>query len=363
MTSGSADQEARAQGEHGAGAAEEIGSRAWITTRSPTMGLLLSGILALLGGGLLVSVVGVSPIDAYQALWQGAFGNPQALGETLIRFIPLATIGLTAIPSLKAHLFPIGAQGQLAMGALAAGLVAIAHPFAGPITIVASALAAILGGCAWISIPALLRAYLRVNETLSTLAFNFIGASLLTYLLNGPVKGPGTYLPQTKLSPPDTWLPLFMSDTRANVGILVVLVLAFGIASLDRTTLGYRVRLFGANPSLAREAGVRPPRIIIFTLLLAGAGAGLAGWMQVAGVDHAVYTSVALDYGFTGLLVAVLGGLRISGTLVAALFFAALSSGGDFMQISAGVSSQLIATIQGIAIIVAAAGLFRRYFG
>lgn len=323
--------------------------------------LLLAGALALLLGGLLVLLVGVSPLDAYRSLWNGAFGSRQAIGETLLRFGLFSMIGLGLIPALRANIINVGAEGQVAMGAVLAGVTALAlQDAAGPLVLLAAALAGAVGGAAWAFIPALMRSSLGVNEILTTLAFNFIGTFLLASLLTGPLQGSGAHLAQSDVLPRHAWLPSIIPGTRAHVGLILVLVLAIAVAFFVRTAAGYRVELYGSNPTLAQISGIPSAKIIIATMLVAGAAAGIAGWMQVAGVDRAVYGTVARGTAFVGILVVFLGNARVAGTLAAAMFFAALSTGGEFMQIGAGVSPELIGAIQGVALLLVAARLRSR---
>ncbi|HUG88588.1 MAG TPA: hypothetical protein VMP42_07465 [Actinomycetota bacterium] len=323
--------------------------------------LLVAGALALILGGLLVLLIGVNPLDAYRSLWDGAFGSRQAIGETMLRFGLYSMIGIGLIPALRANVINVGAEGQVAMGALLAGATAIALQEApGPLIIASAALAGAVGGAAWALIPALMRSLLGVNEILTTLTFNFIGTFVLAWLLTGPLQGSGAHLAQSDITPEHAWLPPIIPGTRAHLGLVLVLLVALAVATFERTAAGYRVELYGSNPSLAQIAGIRPARIIIATMLVAGAAAGMAGWMQVAGVDRAVYGTVARGTAFVGILVVFLGNARVAGTLAAALFFAALSTGGEFMQIGADVSPELIGAIQGVALLLVAARLRRR---
>jgi simple sugar transport system permease protein len=332
-----------------------------ITRPSAIRTLFLAGAVALLLGGLLVLLVGVSPVTAYRALWQGAFGSRQAVGETLLRFGLFSLIGLGLIPALRANVINVGAEGQVAMGALLAGLAALALGDApGPLAMAVAALAGAVGGSLWTVVPAVMRVALGVSEILTTLAFNFIGIFLLAWLLNGPLQAPGVGLVRTEITPRHTWLPALLPGTRAHLGLVLVLLFAVAVALFERTGPGYRVQVYGANPSLARVAGISPARIIFGTMLVAGATAGIAGWMQVAGVDRAVYGTVARGTAFVGVLVVFLGNATVAGTLAAALLFAALSTGGEFMQVAAGVSPELIGAIQGVALLIVAFRLGRR---
>jgi simple sugar transport system permease protein len=146
-------------------------------------------------------------------------------------------------------------------------------------------------------------------------------------------------------------LPVLIPDTRAHVGIIVALAGIVCLAIFARTPLGYRVRLFGANNYLGARAGVAETRLVLALLLLGGAVAGLAGWMQVAGVDQRLYPTVAASVGFNGLFVALLGGGRPLGILIASLLFAALLKGGDSLQVASNVSPELINVIVGMIVL------------
>jgi ABC-type uncharacterized transport system permease subunit len=304
---------------------------------------------------LLILIAGANPGDTFNGIVDGSVGNKQVLGETLLRSAPLALIALALVPSLRAGLFNIGAPGQIAMGALAAGLVGMhLDSLPRPLLIVAGALAGGLAGMVWGYIPALLRARLQINEILSTLVFNFLAFGLLSYLLNGPLRGDDANIAQSNPIPEKSWLPILITDTRAHVGILLALAAAIALAFFARTPSGYRLRLFSVAPRLATQAGASERRLVMVTMLIGAAAAGLAGWMQVAGVDHLVYGNVADTIGYTGLFVALLGAMNPIGTLLAAFFLAALLQGGDAAQVGAGVSPQIIAALIGLILLAVA---------
>jgi simple sugar transport system permease protein len=194
-----------------------------------------------------------------------------------------------------------------------------------------------------------LRAYLGIDEILTTFAFNFIATFLLLWLLNGPARGEGQYLVQTSPTPADTWLPTLWGSV-ANVAIFLLPALVIAMIVFGRTTAGYRVRLFGAQPSLAAGARVRPTRIVLWTMLLAGAAAGLAGWMQIAGVDRAVFATVFRGYGYLALALVALGQARVLPTVVGAVVFASLQNGSEAMQLGLGVSSDFVFVMQGLVL-------------
>jgi simple sugar transport system permease protein len=319
--------------------------------RSTTGSLLLATALALAVGALLIVSAGVSPVDAYRTIWEGSVGSWEALAQTSLRAAPLLVMALGLIPALRAGVFSIGSEGQFGIGALVAGLATLelAEHLPAWLAIVGAAAAGAAGGMAWALVPALLRAYLRIDEILTTFAFNFIATFLLLWLLNGPARGEGQFLVQTTPTPEDTWLPT-IGDTVANVGLLLLPVLVVLIAAFGRTPAGYRVRLFGARPSLAVAARARPRTIVLGTMLLAGAAAGLAGWLQVAGVDRAVFATVFRGYGYLALALVALGSAKVLPTVVGALVFAALQNGSEALQLGLGVSSDFVFVMQGLVL-------------
>jgi len=322
-----------------------------LLARSTTMSLVVATAFALAVGAVLIAAVGVNPADAYRTIWNGSVGSAQALAQTSLRMTPLLVMALGLIPALRAGIFTIGSEGQFGVGALTAALTTLAVAPHLPVipTMAVAALAAALGGVAWALIPALLRAYFAVDEILTTFAFNFIATFLLLWLLNGPARGKGQYLVQTDPVPQNTWLPT-ISDTVANVGLFLLPVLVAVAVAFGRTTAGYRVRLFGSQPSLALAARARPRAIVLGTMLVAGAAAGFAGWLQVEGVDRAVFATVFRGYGYLALALVALGQAKVLPTVVGALLFAALQNGSEAMQLGVGVSSDFVFVMQGLVL-------------
>jgi general nucleoside transport system permease protein len=327
---------------------------------STSVALVLATAAALAVGGLLIVAVGVSPVSAYQTIWSGAAGSTDALAQTSLRIAPLLVMALGLIPALRANVFTIGSEGQFGIGALTAGLAAIAVAPHLPawLAIVASAVAGIGGGVAWALVPALLRAFLGIDEILTTFAFNFIATFLLLWLLNGPARGKGSFLVQTSPMPTDTWLPTF-GGTVANISLLILPALVLAMLVFGKTPAGYRVRLFGARRSLGVAAGARAWRVELLTMLVAGGAAGLAGWIQVAGVDRAVFATVFRGYGYLALALVALGGARVLPTVVGAILFAALQNGSEAMQLGVGVSADFVFIMQGLVLFLMAFRLTR----
>ena len=319
--------------------------------RSTSGSLLIATAIALLLGAGLIAATGVSPIDAFRAIWNGSVGSRDAIAQTSLRMAPLLVMALGLIPALRAGVFTIGSEGQFGIGALAAGITTlqVASHLPPGLAIIVAAVAGAGGGLAWSVVPALLRAYLAIDEILTTFAFNFIATFLLLWLLNGPARGEGQYLVQTSPMPEDTWLPTLWG-TVANAGLLLLPVLIVLMAVFGRTPAGYRVRLFGTQPSLALAARAHPRRIVLATMLCAGAAAGLAGWLQVAGVDRAVFASVFRGYGYLALALVALGQGKVMPTVLGAILFAGLQNGSEAMQLGLGVSSDFVFVMQGLVL-------------
>lgn len=307
------------------------------------------GILILV---VVLEAVDVDPVLAWNSIWDSTFGTSRNFGETLVRATPLLLVALTLIPSLRAGLYNIGAPGQLAVGGLVATLLAL-HLDGQPraVSLVVCGLAAAVAGAVVAALPGWLKAQFGVNEIISTLAMNFIVISVIGWLLNGPFKGDYANLPQSDLVPENAALPVLIPDTRAHYGLLVALAFVPILWALDRSRTGYRLRVFGANPQLARQAGIGRRRYLVGLMAFGGVGAGLSGWMQVVTIDHRLYTSVADPVGYAGLFVALLGGLTGVGSVVAAFVLGALLHGGDGLQVGANVSPEIVQVVLGMILL------------
>lgn len=316
-------------------------------------------------GAVLLLAVGVDPADGYRDLFLGAVGDRYHLSETLVRAIPIAVVALGAVPALRARVFTVGAEGQLAVGALAATVsVLTLDTLPAPLLLAVGALGGAAGGAVWALLPALLRAYARVNEILSTLMLNYIAGFGLLWLLRTALSKPGVISTPSSPDLPDSGrIPTLLSGTRLHWGVVVVLVAAVAVAWWVRSPRGFAYDVYGTHPALAARMGVRSAGAILSTMLVSGAAAGLVGWMQVAGVQGRLYPSVAGGLGFTGLVVALLGGLRPAGVLGIALLFGVLATGSEGLQAGAGVPAPLATVLQALllgGVALSAAVSYRR---
>jgi ABC-type uncharacterized transport system permease subunit len=336
-----------------------------VSSRPPAGALRSAGpvvitvVVALGIGALLILLSGENPATAYRGLVDGALGDRYHIGETLVRAVPLALIALGTAPALRAGVFTVGAEGQMAMGALAATATILAlDDLPAAVLLPTGLVAGALGGAAWALLPALLRVWWQVNEILSTLLMNYLAAQLLAWLLRTHLRaGGGVATPQSRDLPTAALIPKLLSDTRLHWGAVLVLVAALALAWWIRSTRGFAYDVYGARPALARRMGVADARAVIGTMLVAGTAAGAAGWVQVAGVQGRLYTSVTGGVGFTGVLVAVLGGLAPVGILAASILFAVLSTGADGIQAATGTPASIATVIQAVLLLGAAVAI------
>jgi simple sugar transport system permease protein len=226
--------------------------------------------------------------------------------------------------------------------------------------IVLMMLAGAAGGLIWMVVPAVLKARFGANEIIVTLLLNLIASNFLLYALDGPIRGKASfgYL-ISDILPPELRIPKILPQTRLGLGIVIAagLVVVFYLLT-ERTSFGLQVRTVGRNLQAARYAGIRIPRIIMLTLLLSGAMAGLAGAVHVSGVIFTLDPGYPSGYGFIAIIVAMLGGASVIGTTIAAVVISYFVVGAEAMQSAAGVPFALVYTIEGIILFSLAAGQY-----
>jgi len=340
-----------------------------------------SVVFAFVVGALIVGVTGANPFSAYAGLICGGLGigctqgeNPALeISNTIVFVIPLITTGVAVALPFRAGLFNIGAEGQLLAGSMACAAIGIKfNTLPSPILLPMVLLGGMAAGAVWAGIPGVLKAVVGAHEVVTTIMLNYVAQWLLRFLIiGGPLQlGPGTSksLPigdgarLATLLPADNSLIVFglpSSVFRVHTGLLIALAAAALFAFvLWRTSFGYEIRAVGQSQKAARYAGVSVRRTIILTMLIAGAFSGLAGAIQIAGVDHNLTDKYFSDTtGFDAIAVALLGLGSAVGIVLASLLFGALHSGGAIMQSDAGISSNLVLVLQAL-ILFSIAGNF-----
>jgi simple sugar transport system permease protein len=347
---------------------------------------VLAVVTGLILGGVVMLATGANPIEAYTALFAGAFGTPSSIlsgiqsysatgdntelvksfypfTESLVAATPYMFAGLSVALGFRAGLFNIGAEGQFFIGALCSafvgysikGLPMIIHL---PLAIGAGA----LGGAIWGMIPGYLKARFGAHEVVNTMMMNWIAFRLSDWLLTGPMQA-SNFRPVTPNVQASAELPRFFEDPlRFNLGFFLAVLLAYLVYwFLFKTTLGFEVRSVGANPDAAKYAGMNIIKNFVLVMSLAGALAGLAGAAQVLGVDHWVGQGFSAGYGYDAIAIALLGKSHPFGVVLAALLFGFLRSGATNMQSIAGIPIDIISIIQGLVIVFIAAPAIIRW--
>lgn len=328
---------------------------------------ILAVVIALLLGALTMFATGVDPATiarSFAALFTGSFGSISAVSETLTAATPVTMAALGVALGFRAGLFNIGAEGQLIIGGLAAvlaGFMLTGLPIY--LHLPLALLAGMIAGGLWAAIAGWLKAATGAHEVITTIMLNFVAYRLTDYLLrNPPLQKPGRSDPISESVLPSATLPQLLTwidpGFRLHLGFLIALAaVAIVYWLLFKTTVGFEFRASGASPDAARYAGIRAGLTIVLVMAVAGALAGLAGANQVLGVLGRASPNFSAGIGFDAIAVALLGRSHPVGVLFAGILFGALQAGGRQMQVSAGVSIDLIGIIQALIIVFIAAPL------
>ncbi len=330
---------------------------------------LLNLAVAFVVAGLVVLLVGESPFRAAAILVEGAFGRGQGIAYTLYYATTFIFTGLSVAVAVHCGLFNIGTEGQAYMGGLGVALVCLAFDSMLPwwLTFPLAILASAAVGALWALIPAYLQARRGSHIVITTIMFNFIAASIMVYLLVGPLKPLASQAPQTRLFleggqlPKLNWvIELFGGRVRSapfNISFLLALAMAFLMWVLVwRTRFGYEMRTYGFSPKAARYAGISETRIIILTMMISGAFAGMMALNPTMGDQHNVAIDFVAGAGFVGIAVALMGRSHPVGIVLAAILFGVLYQGGAELAFEMpAISRDMIVIIQGLVILFAGA--------
>ena len=312
---------------------------------------LIAAALTIVSGFVLFTLLGHDPVRAFHAFFIAPIDDAFGLGELAIKAAPLTLIGLGLAIGFRANVWNIGAEGQLTLGAICAGGLALAFHGSTSIWLLpAMVVAGAAGGMAWAAIPALLKVRFNANEILVSLMLVYVGQLLLSYLVHGPWRSPeGFNFPESREFVEAAMFGLMVEGTRLHSGIFIALA-AVPLAWLfiARSFTGYTMTVAGLAEDAALYAGFSRPRIIWLSMLFGGAAAGLAGVGEVSGPIGQLLPSVSPGYGFAAIIVAFVGRLNAIGVLLAGLLMALLFLGGDAAQIELGLPSAITGVFQGM---------------
>jgi ABC-type uncharacterized transport system permease subunit len=351
---------------------------------------LIAVAAALAVGAIILILQDINPFTAYQAMLSGAFTNKNGLADTMVKMIPLLLVGLGVAIAFRGGVINIGAEGQLIVGAVLTTFIGLqlGDRLPGALVILIGLAGGTLMGGIWAAIPGYLKARLGVNEILSTIMMNQIAIQLAFFLLRGPMIDPaevaaGTNIPHSARLPHSTDMPRFtdmakwfgldksakdlglsgfvgevygllVEPTRLHFGLIIAVVMAILVyLFLWRTTIGYRIRAVGLNQHASRYAGINVKRYIVLSMTLGGMFAGLAGAVEILGLHHRMFEpqAVSAGYGFSGIVVALFGGLHPLGIIPSSILFGGLLVGGDKMQRAIQVPQVLITVILGLVVL------------
>ena len=323
----------------------------WALVAMPVLAIVLALIVGavVIYGSLIITgrpiEIGL-PLQAYEALFEGAFGGPVAIIGTLAETAPLILGGLSVGLAFKAGLFNIGAQGQFILGALGAVAVGVALRDASAfIALPLAFIAGLAAGAFWGFIPGVLKALSGAHEVVTTIMLNYVSFGVLAWAVSGPLDTLESPEPLTG-DVGSAALPVLIGR-NGHLGIAIAFLAVIVVWwLLSRTTLGFEIRTVGANPDAARYAGMRPRAIIVLTMSLAGLLAGAAGAITLLGITRNMGPTYPTTVGFDSIAVALLARSNPFGIIFSALLFGAMRSGATLMQIRAGIPIELIDVLQ-----------------
>jgi len=308
--------------------------------------LILSAIPILIAGGELWK--------SYFYLFYGALGTRFNLLETFVKASPLLLTGLAVAFAFRAKFWNIGAEGQLLAGALAATALGISLKSLPSFMVLPTVIVAgFLAGGLWAFIPAILKTKLKVDDVVSTLLLNYVMVHIMGALLFGPLQQPGSSWPRSSEIIAAAKYPILLTRSRFHLGILIALLAVLVIWFINnKTSFGYQNKAVGVNLRAARFGGIHTNAVILWTALISGGLAGLAGVGELCALQYRLIMDISPGYGYSGIVIAMLGNLHPVGVLFSSLFFSIIIVGAQTMSRMTGVPVYIAEVIQGMALMI-----------
>lgn len=324
---------------------------AWLPVAARWAGALLAGLVVF---GAFVAANGADPLAVLADIWRSTLTQPGQLEQIVLRAAPIALAGLAVVVPARAGLVNVGGEGQILVGGMAAaGAATWLTPFASVGGVLAGmVVAAALAGAAWAGIAAAMRLVVKVNEAVTTLLLNYVALYTMLFLILGPWKDPAALGQSTSVELVDSVkLPVF-TGTSIHVGVLLAVVAAGAVwFALTRTSWGFRLTVVGGNAEAARRAGLPVVRLLLTALLIGGALAGLAGFLQLAGMEYKLRPTFGLTIGYVAFLASWLARHRPLPLLLASFVLAAIAVSGNSLQIGSGLPAASVNILMGLVLV------------
>ncbi len=315
---------------------------------------VLAVLLSFLVGAILIACIGGDPKQAYEYLFQGAFGSSSNIAESFVKATPLIFTGLAATFAYRCGVFNLGAEGQFVMGAVASLVVSTKLSFLPdlPLIIISLLCGAIAGGI-WGLIPGLLKVWRGLNEMIVSIMLNYIAILFMGYLYSGPFREGS--VPQTAAV--SVRLAKLFGQSRLHIGIIIAVILGLIIYYfMFYTAEGFKLRAVGLNRTASEVNGFSVKRLMLMSFIVSGAIAGLGGSIELHGTQFRLLAGFGDGYGFDGVAIALIGQLNPIGTMLVSYLFAVLRTGATTMQVGTGMPTSVIDIIQALVIVFAVAG-------
>jgi simple sugar transport system permease protein len=311
-------------------------------------------VVTILIGSIPILLAGGNLLKAYSSLLHGALGTRFNFLETLVKASPLILTGLSVSFAFRARFWNIGAEGQLFAGAIVATAVGVYGTWLPPALVLpACVVLGFLAGGIWAAIPAFLKTKLKVDDVVTTLLMNYIMIHIMGFLLYGPMQAAGSSWPRSEPIMEAAHYPTLLAHTRLHVGLVFAIVLALAIWFINtRTVLGYSAKCVGTNIQAAYFNGINTDMTILKTALISGGLAGLAGVGEVCAIHYHLLMDISPGYGYTGIVIAMLGNLHPIGVVLSAFFFSCIAIGSQTMSRMTGIPVYIEGVIEGIALMV-----------
>ena len=321
---------------------------------------LVIALITIAVGTVLIMMSNANPAEAYANFFKGIFGNLNGFCEVFVKATPLIFTGLGCAVAFRTGFFNIGAEGQFYVGALTASMVAL--NVQGAAGIVLALAAGFLAGSVWALIAAVFKAKLGISEIIVTIMLNYIAINLVGIAVRTFLMDPAGSVPQSAKFDSSVWLPQLLPPTRLHAGFILALVsVAVVWFLLEKTTVGYEIKVVGFNKRAAACNGISVMKNIVISAFLSGGLAGMAGVVEVLAIQKKLLEGISSNCGYTAVLIALMAGNHPVGVIVASVAMAAMQVGANTMQRQLGVPSAIVDILIGLVVLlILAKGLIRR---